>query len=65
MAKTPHLAFLTGDDSAQLIMANWLHEMGRTIDILEPMERINSALKMLCGEVHLVPHRTRYRMASL
>ncbi len=44
------LAFSTTDDAIQRNMVTWLQEVARTMDILEPMERVISALKMLCGE---------------
>jgi hypothetical protein len=44
------LAFSTTDDVLQRGMVTWLQEISRTMDILEPMDRIINALKMLCGE---------------
>lgn len=44
------LAFSTADDERQHAMATWLQEIGRTMDILEPLERIVTALKSLCRE---------------
>ncbi len=44
------LAFSTTDDVIQRNMVTWLQEIARSMDILEPMERVVSALKMLCGE---------------
>ncbi len=48
--KVLRLAFSTTDDVIQRNMATWLQEIARTMDILEPMDRVISALKMLCGE---------------
>jgi len=42
------LAFSTPDDAVQRNMVMWLHELSRTMDVLEPIERIVKALKMLC-----------------
>ncbi len=44
------LAFSTTDDVAQRNMVTWLQEIARTMDVLEPMDRVITALKMLCGE---------------
>jgi hypothetical protein len=44
------LAFSTTDDVLQRSMVTWLQEVSRTMDILEPMDRVINALKMLCGE---------------
>lgn len=48
----PHLrlAFSTADEATQRRMVNWLQEAGQTMDILEPMDRVNSALMAICGE---------------
>jgi hypothetical protein len=44
------VAFSTTDEAIQHRIITWLQEIGRTMDILEPIERINVALKTLCGE---------------
>lgn len=44
------LAFSTTDDAQQHAMVTWLQEVGRTMDILEPLERVATALRSLCGE---------------
>jgi hypothetical protein len=44
------MAFSTCDDAIQHQMVTWLQEMGRTMDVLEPIDRVFSALKSLCGE---------------
>jgi hypothetical protein len=44
------VAFSTADHSAQHNSVTWLQEVSRTMDILEPMDRILAALKNLCGE---------------
>jgi len=44
------LAFSTVDDAQQHAMVTWLQEVGRTMDILEPLERVATALRSLCGE---------------
>jgi hypothetical protein len=44
------VAFSTGDEAVQHRMAAWLQEIARTMDILEPLDRINSALTSLCGD---------------
>ncbi len=44
------LAFSTSDDSQQHEMVTWLREVGRTMDILEPLDRVATALRSLCGE---------------
>jgi hypothetical protein len=43
------LAFSTADEGAQLSMVSWLQETARTMDVLEPLDRIRSALVSLCG----------------
>ena len=44
------LAFSTSDDSQQHAMVAWLQDLGRTMDILEPLDRVATALRSLCGE---------------
>lgn len=44
------LAFSTSDDSQQHEMVTWLQEVCRTMDILEPLDRVATALRSLCGE---------------
>jgi hypothetical protein len=44
------LAFSTPDSTLQQNMVTWLQEIGRTMDILEPIDRVFTALKSLCGE---------------
>jgi hypothetical protein len=44
------LAFSTSDETVQLNMVAWLQEIGRTMDILEPLNRITTALTNICGE---------------
>jgi hypothetical protein len=44
------LAFSTSDNGVQQNMVTWLQEIGRTMDILEPIDRVFTALKSLCGE---------------
>jgi len=44
------LAFSTADDAAQQFAVTWLQELSRTMDILEPMDRISSALRSICGD---------------
>jgi hypothetical protein len=44
------LAFSTSDETVQLNMVAWLQEIGRTMDILEPLDRITTALTNICGE---------------
>jgi hypothetical protein len=45
------LAFSTADETVQLNMTAWLQELSRTMDILEPLDRITSALTSICGDV--------------
>jgi hypothetical protein len=45
------LAFSTADETRQQEMIAWLQEISRTMDILEPLDRIASALTNICGEV--------------
>jgi hypothetical protein len=45
------LAFSTADETVQHNMAAWLQEISRTMDILEPLDRITSALTSICGDV--------------
>jgi hypothetical protein len=44
------LTFSTDDEKIQHSMATWLQEMARTMDVLEPLERISTALISLCGD---------------
>ena len=44
------LAFSTHNEAVQHNIAAWLQEIARTMDILEPLDRIVSALTSLCGE---------------
>ena len=44
------LAFSTPDDTVQHYAVAWLQELGRTMDVLEPLDRVLSALKSLCGD---------------
>jgi hypothetical protein len=44
------LAFSTNDEAVQHTMVAWLQEMARTMDILEPLDRISTALTSLCGD---------------
>ncbi|MBN1570937.1 MAG: hypothetical protein JXA73_24070 [Acidobacteria bacterium] len=44
------LAFSTADETVQLNIVAWLQEIARTMDILEPLDRITAALQSLCGE---------------
>jgi len=44
------LAFSTPNESVQHNIAAWLQEIARTMDVLEPLDRIVSALTSLCGE---------------
>ena len=44
------LAFSTSDETVQLNIVAWLQEIARTMDILEPLDRITAALNSLCGE---------------
>lgn len=44
------LAFSTADESVQLDIARWLEQTAGSMDILEPLERISSAMTSICGE---------------
>lgn len=44
------LAFSTSDEVIQHNIAAWLQEIALTMNLLEPMDRITSALKSICGE---------------
>jgi hypothetical protein len=44
------LAFSTADEAVQHTMAAWIQEIARTMDILEPLDRITSALTSICRE---------------
>ncbi len=44
------LAFSTVDDTLQRHIVSWLQELSRTMDLLEPMERVQHALKVLSAE---------------
>lgn len=44
------IAFSTDNEEVQHAMAAWLQEIARTMDVLEPLDRIASALTSLCGD---------------
>jgi hypothetical protein len=44
------LAFSTADEATQRNMAAWLQEIARTMDVMEPLDRIAAALTSICGE---------------
>jgi hypothetical protein len=44
------LAFSTADETIQRKMVAWIQEMAHTMDVLEPLDRITSALTSLCGD---------------
>jgi len=44
------LAFSTPDDTIQHYVVAWLQELGRTMDVLEPLDRVLCALRSLCGD---------------
>jgi hypothetical protein len=44
------LAFSISDEASQLKMVAWLQEIARTMDIMEPLDRLTTALTSLCGE---------------
>lgn len=44
------LAFSTSNETVQHNIAAWLQEIALTMNLLEPMDRITSALKSICGE---------------
>jgi hypothetical protein len=43
------LAFSSADEALQNYAATWLQELGRTMDVLEPLERLSTALRTLCS----------------
>lgn len=47
---TLRVAFSAMDDALQRSMATWLQEVARTMDVLEPLDRVVNALNMLCGD---------------
>ncbi len=44
------LAFSTADEAIQHSMVAWLQEVSRSMDIVEPLDRITSALMSICGD---------------
>lgn len=44
------IAFSTPDDTIQHYVVAWLQELGRTMDVLEPIDRVLLALRSLCGD---------------
>jgi hypothetical protein len=44
------IAFSTAEEELQRSMASWLQEVAQTMDILEPLDRITSALTSICGD---------------
>ncbi len=47
---TLRVFFSTADDAVQHRIAVSLQEIGRTMDVVEPLERMSAALKTLCTE---------------
>ncbi len=47
---TVRLAFSTSNEALQRTMIAWLQEIGRSMDVLEPIERVFNALKSICGD---------------
>ncbi len=47
------LAFSTSDETTQHNMAAWLQEISRTMDVLEPLDRMAAALTSICGETKM------------
>jgi hypothetical protein len=45
------LAFSTENKEVQQAMVAWLQEVARTMDVMEPLDRIKSALMSLCGNM--------------
>jgi hypothetical protein len=43
-------AFSTSDEALQEEMIGWLQGVARTMDLLEPLERVKAVLKMLVGD---------------
>jgi len=43
-------AFSTSDETVQQDMITWLQGVARTMDVLEPLERVRAALKMLISD---------------
>jgi hypothetical protein len=44
------VVFSTADEALQRAMASWLQEIARTMDILEPLDRIAAALTSICAD---------------
>jgi hypothetical protein len=44
------VVFSTADEATQRAMVSWLQEIARTMDILEPLDRITSALTSICAD---------------
>jgi hypothetical protein len=44
------VAFSTADDAVQRAMAIWLQEIARTMDVMEPLDRVVNALNTLCRD---------------
>jgi hypothetical protein len=44
------VAFSTSDEAVQQDMIGWLQGVARTMDLLEPLDRIKAALRILVGE---------------
>jgi hypothetical protein len=44
------LAFSTADETIQQNMVAWLQEIAGTMDVMEPLDRITSALISICGD---------------
>jgi hypothetical protein len=44
------LAFSTANETVQHEVVAWLQEIARTMDILEPLDRVTTALTSICGD---------------
>jgi hypothetical protein len=44
------VAFSTPDEAQQRAMISWIEEIARTMDIMEPLDRIAAALASICGD---------------
>ena len=47
---TLKVLFSTAEETVQQEMAAWIRDLGQTMDLLEPMERIRTALKTIMGD---------------
>ncbi len=47
---TLRVAFSTSDDAVRQVIVGWLKEVGKTMDVVEPIDRVKAALRAILAE---------------